>query len=68
MPMNAIIFSNIFIFSAFISLIVSIYVLSHTRYTVYKSITALMFAITIWSVFYGMELRANNYEILIKWD
>lgn len=65
MPMNAIIYSNIFIFSAFISLIVSIYVLSHTRYTVYKSITALMFAITIWSIFYGMELRANNYEILI---
>lgn len=60
--MDAQIYGNIFILSAIVSLLVTVYVFTYTRYTVYRSVTALMLAVSVWSLFYGFELLEDNYN------
>lgn len=63
--MNNLLFSNVFLLSSVISLLLTVYVIIYRKDIVFRSISILMFAISIWSLFYGLELRAESYEKLI---
>jgi PAS domain-containing protein len=60
---NLLVFSNIFIASAFFSLILVLYVVMNRKVlALYKTLGVLFFAVSIWSLFYGLELRATEYS------
>lgn len=63
--MSTLIYSSLFVISAIVSMIVAVYVFTYTRFTIFRSITALMLAVTVWSLFYGFELLANNHETIL---
>lgn len=62
---NYLVFSNIFIASAFFSLMLVFYVVINRRVlALYKTLGILFFAVSVWSLFYGLELRATNYSLV----
>lgn len=63
--MNNLIYSNIFIFSSLLSLLLVIYVfLNRKVLMLYRSMGIIFLGISIWSLFYGLELRATDYSII----
>lgn len=61
--MNILVYSNIFIASAFFSLMLVFYVVINRKVlALYKTLGILFFGVSIWSLFYGLELRATDYQ------
>ncbi len=62
---NYLAFSNIFIITSVFSLILLLYVVMNRKVlALYKTLGILFFAVSLWSLLYGLELRASDYSLV----
>jgi len=63
--MSPLLYSNLFIISSFLSFFLLCYVLINRKVlALYKTFVILFFGVSIWSFFYGLELRTDNYALV----
>ncbi|MFZ4581422.1 MAG: histidine kinase N-terminal 7TM domain-containing protein [Paludibacter sp.] len=65
--MNSYIYSYIFIGSALVTFFLALIAISNKKNSANKSLSLLLTAVSIWSLFYGFEISSNTYESLYKY-
>jgi len=65
--MNSYIYSYLFIGSALVTFFLALIALSNKKNTANTSLGLLLTAVSVWSLFYGLEIRTNNYETLYNY-